>query len=81
MHSTSFLAFALVLLVITFHEANDARITVSPPGRQALSLLLQKIEAPVRGTIPDQGPPVSERNWGQDVLNPHVCTMQSALPL
>ena len=28
-----------------------------------------KIEAPVRDSIPDGGKPVSERNWGQNVLN------------
>lgn len=32
----------------------------------------QKIEAPVRDTIPDQGPPVSERDWGQEALNPDL---------
>ena len=33
---------------------------------------LQKIEAPVRSGIPDGGPPVSERNWGQEQLNPKM---------
>ena len=32
----------------------------------------QKIEAPVRNTIPDQGPPVNDRNWGQNALNPQL---------
>ena len=26
----------------------------------------------MRSGIPDQGPPVSERNWGQDTLNPDL---------
>lgn len=33
---------------------------------------LQKIEAPVRSGIPDGGPPVDERNWGQNDLNPKI---------
>ena len=35
-------------------------------------MLWQKIEAPVRDTIPDGGSPVSERNWGQEKLNPQL---------
>jgi hypothetical protein len=31
-----------------------------------------RIEAPVRDTIPDGGKPVSERNWGQEDLNPEL---------
>ena len=31
---------------------------------------MQKIEAPVRDSVPDGGKPVDQRNWGQEELNP-----------
>ena len=40
--------------------------------RSLLTLLCateQKIEAPVRDSIPDGGKPVAERTWGQNELN------------
>lgn len=41
---------------------------------------LQKIEAPVRDTIPDGGKPVDQRNWGQDDLNPDLKNDQLLKP-
>lgn len=41
-------------------------------GTVLLTVSLQKIEAPVRGGIPDGGKPVDERNWGQNDLNPKI---------
>ena len=42
------------------------------PNNHLCGVSVQKIEAPVRGGIPDGGPPVSERNWGQEKLNPDL---------
>lgn len=39
-----------------------------------------KIEAPVRDTIPDQGKPVEQRNWGQEELNPALKNDQLLKP-
>merc|ERR1712130_140787 len=40
-----------------------------------------KIEAPVRDSIPDRGKPVSERNWGQEELNPALKADEALKPL
>jgi hypothetical protein len=40
-----------------------------------------KIEAPVRDSIPDGGKPVSERNWGQEELNPALKADEALKPL
>jgi hypothetical protein len=41
---------------------------------------VQKIEAPVRDTIPDGGKPVDQRNWGQEALNPELKNDQALKP-
>lgn len=42
---------------------------------------MQKIEAPVRGGVPDGGKPVDERNWGQEELNPALKNSPDLKPL
>lgn len=45
---------------------------ILPWFTKTMSISLQKIEAPVRDSIPDGGKPVDQRNWGQEELNPKL---------